>query len=184
MPNETSKALKRLETDPLWLEAANAGGPWLDIGGGENCLPTAELYDQAQGDANTCANLPDNHYGLVWSSHTLEHMIRHPAVVVERWFELVRPGGWLWIVVPHADLYEHGFWPSHFNGDHKWRFGLEYRDWPNYLPLVSVIPADSWPVRMQLADQGYDYSRLTKPQDQTADKAEAACELVIRKFPL
>jgi hypothetical protein len=42
-----------------------------------------------------------------------------PEAALRQWWALVRPGGYLVVVVPHEDLYEQGMWPSAFNSDHK-----------------------------------------------------------------
>jgi hypothetical protein len=48
----------------------------------------------------------------------------NPESALSQWWSLVKPGGYLIVVVPHEDLYEQGIWPSRFNSDHKATFQL------------------------------------------------------------
>jgi SAM-dependent methyltransferase len=53
------------------------------------------------------------------ASHVLEH-VPDPGVALERWVDLLVPGGYLIISVPHRDLYEkRKVLPSLWNQDHK-----------------------------------------------------------------
>jgi hypothetical protein len=61
------------------------------------------------------------------------------------WWALVKPGGYLVIVVPDEDLYEQGMWPSRFNTDHKATFNLgESKSWSpvsyDIEALVQALP--------------------------------------------
>jgi SAM-dependent methyltransferase len=113
----------------------------LDIGCGEDLVvPWAKPFDRADGDANQIASLlPAESFDVVHSSHCLEHM-RNPPDALAQWWGLVRPGGYLITVVPDEELYEQGFWPSLFNGDHKWAFTLdEFRLWgPHVIDLKGL----------------------------------------------
>lgn len=184
MSNETSKAIKRLATDPLWQRVSRIPKPWLDIGPGENCLSGADPFDQIHGDANTLNDVPQSYYNLVWSSHCLEHMV-DAAEALKVWWNVVAPGGYLWLQVPDAMLYEHGKWPSRFNGDHKWRLsawrsGLTFADHHlNLAYMLESLPGSEL-IRLQLVDTNYDYHETL--QDQTMkDDVEAGIEMVVRK---
>lgn len=95
----------------------------LDIGCGEDLVvPHAQPFELAHGDANNILNhLKPMSFDTVNSSHCLEHM-HNPPKVLQDWWKLVKPGGYLVTVVPHEDLYEQGQWPSRFNHDHKATF--------------------------------------------------------------
>lgn len=193
MSHETSKAINRLTLtqDTLYQEALDAGEMWLDVGGGDDCHPRAQRYDIQDGDAQTLLGVPDDKYDVLWSSHCLEHL-RLPHVAVRRWIEVVRPGGFLWIIVPDFWLYEHGLWPSKFNGDHKHAF-LTRRgprtptDIPDVMIFLENFAAQfgrhTAVRRLERADSGYDYKRLRDATyDQTLHGAEAAIELVLQKL--
>jgi SAM-dependent methyltransferase len=90
-----------------------------------------------------------------------------PATAVAQWWSLVKPGGYLVLVVPHEDLYEQGLWPSKFNPDHKFTFRLDkaeswspvsfdIRELVRGLPHCEIIAAE-------VHDENYDYSLLMKP---------------------
>src|SRR5262245_895099 len=94
-------------------------GRVIDIGCGTDLAVThAEPFDSEHGDANRVLDyLQPEQYDCVHSSHCLEHMA-HPEQALRDWWALVKPGGYLVLVVPHEDLYEQGVWPSRFNPDH------------------------------------------------------------------
>lgn len=97
----------------------------------------------------------DNFYNYLYSSHCLEHISDYKSALKE-WFRVVKPGGYLIIVVPHRDLYEKRLaLPSRFNGDHK-RF---YTPASLLLELESSLSINSFRVRhMRDNDEGHIYS--------------------------
>lgn len=140
-------------------------GKVLDIGCGEDIVCNwAEPFDLAHGDAqHICRYLPEQSYDTVHSSHCLEHMIDPPAALTQ-WWSLVKPGGYLVVVVPHEDLYEQGIWPSRFNHDHKATFRLggktsfspvsyDIKDLVSALPFAEIVSAE-------IQDSGYDHSLM------------------------
>ena len=99
-------------------------GRGIDIGcGPDPVTPGCRGFDLTDGDAERIDEYVDEEFDFVWSSHCLEHM-SDPRDALRRWWTLVRPGGHLILIVPDEDLYEQGFWPSVFNGDHKASFRL------------------------------------------------------------
>lgn len=100
-------------------------GRVIDIGcGSDLVVPHAVPFDLAQGNAQMILNYfnPES-FDCVHSSHCLEHM-KNVEVALRSWWALVRPGGYLIVVVPDEDLYEQGAWPSLFNRDHEATFRL------------------------------------------------------------
>jgi len=68
-----------------------------------------------------------------------------PVAALSPWWALIKPGGYLVLVVPDEDLYEQGSWPSRFNGDHKATFTLKTeKSWSpvshNIRELVACLP--------------------------------------------
>jgi SAM-dependent methyltransferase len=100
-------------------------GRVVDIGCGRDIVvPHAIPFDLEQGDAQRILDyLEPESFDCVHSSHCLEHM-RDVESALKQWWALIRPGGYLVIVVPDEDLYEQGAWPSLFNPDHKATFNL------------------------------------------------------------
>ena len=94
-------------------------GKIIDIGGGGDPLfENVEVFDLQNGDAQFILRYREKEsYDCVNSSHCLEHMKDVPAAL-SQWWELVKPGGYMVIVVPHEDLYEQKIWPSLFNQNH------------------------------------------------------------------
>jgi SAM-dependent methyltransferase len=135
----------------------------LDIGCGDDLVvPNAVPFDKEQGDAQEILDyLSANTFDCVHSSHSLEHMKDVPKAL-EQWWQLVKPGGAMVIVVPDEDLYEQGVWPSLFNRDHSATFRLNKRD--SWSPvshdlgeLCSALPGAEV-ISLEQQDIGYDHS--------------------------
>lgn len=138
-------------------------GRVLDIGAGDDLVvPWAEPFDKGHGDAQEILRYREpGSYDCVHSSHCLEHMEDVPRAL-EEWWALVKPGGYLIVVVPDEDLYEQGIWPSVFNSDHKATFRLGKRE--SWSPvsydlgeLVRALPGAEV-VSAEVQDDGYDHS--------------------------
>jgi hypothetical protein len=86
-------------------------------------------------------------------------MVEVPTALSE-WWSLVKPGGYLVLIVPDKDMYEQGVWPSIFNADHKARFTLNdasgLAHTYNIAQLVADLP-DARIIGARLRDDGYDY---------------------------
>jgi SAM-dependent methyltransferase len=154
--NETTKA------KPYWgaVEKAATTGRGIDIGcGPDPVTPDARRFDLEDGDANVASQFVKEQFDFVYSSHCLEHM-HDPRATILDWWKLVKPGGYLFIMVPDEDLYEQGVFPSRFNPDHKATFTLsKAQSWSpksvNVLDLGQSLPGGQI-VSLQLQDQGYD----------------------------
>ena len=160
MPFESTKTRQVRGAD---FEQRYLQGRVIDIGCGPDLVVShAEPFDIEDGNAEQIGSLrPQNSYDAVHSSHCLEHMSDAPAALAQ-WWSLVKPGGFLIVVVPEEDLYEQGFWPSLFNTDHKSTFRLrrpttwspksqEVEELFRALPGAKLISAE-------LYDANYDYS--------------------------
>ncbi len=138
-------------------------GRVLDIGCGPNLVvPNAVPFDKEQGDAQDILNfLKPNSFDCVHSSHSLEHM-RDVPKALEQWWQLVKPGGAMVIVVPDEDLYEQGVWPSLFNRDHSATFRLNKSEsWsPVSYDLGELCSAltGAEVISLEHQDKGYDHS--------------------------
>jgi SAM-dependent methyltransferase len=141
-------------------------GRVIDIGCGRDIVvPQATPFDVAQGDAQRMLDYfqPES-FDCVHSSHCLEHM-RDINSALQQWWALVKPGGYLVIVVPDEDLYEQGTWPSLFNADHKATFCLgKLKSWSpvsyDLEALVRGLPGSEI-IDACIQDDAYDH-RLTK----------------------
>lgn len=160
MASESSK------TRALWgeLERSVLRGEGIDIGcGADPVLPGVVPFDLAQGDANDILAHVHRQFDFVYASHCLEHMTDARAAAAQ-WWQLVKPGGVLFLIVPDEDLYEQGFWPSRFNADHKWTFTIAKREsWSpvsiNLLELARSLPGGEV-LDLRLFDAGYDRSLM------------------------
>lgn len=141
-------------------------GKVIDIGAGKDLVtPYAERFDLEDGDANVITQFrPKNSYDAVHSSHCLEHM-HNPLSALKEWWEIIKPGGHLVVVVPDEDLYEQGIWPSVFNTDHKNTFRLRKTDsWSpvshDIEELVKQLP-NATIISAERQDANYDYKFQT-----------------------
>lgn len=161
MARESSKTRK------LWgaLEQLVLQGEGIDIGcGPDPVLPGVMPFDRAQGDANEILRHVHRQFDFVYASHCLEHMVDARKAVAQ-WWQLVKPGGVLFLIVPDEDLYEQGCWPSRFNADHKWTFTIaKQRSWSpvsiNLIDLARSLEGGEL-VDIRLFDAGYDRSLLS-----------------------
>ena len=187
---ETSKCYgKRLSVGHFGKYLKGRG---IDVGCGDDPLAGPDLevdpWDVAQGDAQMMATVPDGKYDFVYSSHCLEHL-RSPVEALENWERIVRPGGFLYVVVPDYLLYEKLSWPSDFNGDHKNSFSLDLDaakvGRPNHWrisDLVAALRRSRPEIELReafLEDDGFDYSR--GKIDQTMGNALSQICLILER---
>jgi len=172
-------------------------GRGLDVGGGidplSNCahafrlITGVDVWDVQQGDAQYLAKIPDNVYGFLHSSHTLEHLV-DARIGLMNWVRVVKPGGHLIITVPDEDLYEKGFWPSRYNPDHKASFTIcKNQSW-NQGRSVNVLDlckhcADVAEVEKIELIRDFFNEQWPREVDQTSQTltAECAIEFILRK---
>jgi SAM-dependent methyltransferase len=102
-------------------------GHGIDIGAGDDPLVVERgsvlAWDLKDGDAQLMDGVADNSFDFVYSSHCLEHM-RDVPEALRNWVRILKPGGFLYTVVPDYILYEKMTWPPMFNTDHKQSFSF------------------------------------------------------------
>lgn len=159
--NETSK------TKALYPElfSAYVKGLVLDIGSGQDPVSAkAVCFDKDDGDAERILDyFQKNQFDTVYASHCLEHM-KSARESIREWFELVKPGGFLFIIVPDEDYYEQGFFPSLFNSDHKSTFTIaKTESWSsssiNCIELADSLKGELVYIKQQLDNYSF-YSTL------------------------
>ena len=157
MSAETTKTKK------IWsnVEVNYLNGNGIDIGcGNDPVFPNVQPFDIEHGDANRISDFVKDQKDFVFSSHCLEHM-QDPYLALKEWYKILKPGGYLFILVPDEDLYEQGVFPSRFNPDHKWTFTIsKSQSWSpksiNILDLIQTIDAKL--VSLKLQDHNFDYA--------------------------
>jgi SAM-dependent methyltransferase len=146
-------------------------GDGIDIGCGPDPLPvpegsTVRGWDLPDGDAQFMLSVPDGTYDFVYSSHCLEHM-RDVRQALQNWVRILKPGGFLYFVIPDYELYEKMCWPSRFNSDHKASFsfnierervrrGNHYHIGKNLIPLLQQLGTTI--VFTAIEDHGFNYN--------------------------
>lgn len=181
---ETSKARKRRIREGFFSRFCRGKG--IDIGhGGDKLIPGMDGWEIEAGDAKDLAKIPDQFYDFVYSSHCLEHLT-DPAEAFRNWWRVLKPGGYLMVVVPDEDLYEQGVFPSRFNNDHKFTFTISKdKSWCdksiNLADLVLELPGHQV-MYIKMVDEGYSYANHGKGRDQSLGDAEVGIELVVKKL--
>jgi len=154
------------KTKKTWgdLEKSIVNGKGIDIGcGPDPVTPNVRRFDIEDGDANHIEDFIHEQFDYVYSAHCLEHMY-HPKEALMGWWNLVKPGGHMILIVPDEDLYEQGVFPSRFNADHKSTFTIsKHHSWSsasiNLLSLTQELPHVKV-LSIALQDDGYDRSLL------------------------
>lgn len=179
------RLVSRLFTERVFVGRA------IDIGCGPDPITTAgfpllrdvQQWDVADGDATYMQGAETGAYDLVYSSHCLEH-ISDPDRAVRRWWELVKVGGHLVIVVPDEETYERYVWPPSKNGDHKHSYTTAVATTPRLLRSIAMFDltrhlANGRVLSFLRLDDGFDPAN---DADQTATgTCECGIELVVRK---
>lgn len=174
MSTETKGALQ--EPRRRFLHFNYLGGSGITIGpkGYENSaeveIPNAIHVDlDYPGYDGLHLPFKDNSQDFVYSSHVLEH-IEHSRAAIKEWFRVIKPGGYLFIVVPHAYLYERASFITHNTLGTAHRSTRNVDHWRAYTPAflvgsieLAIVP-NTWRLRHCADnDYGYDY---TIPKDQ------------------
>lgn len=160
MSNEASKAKKYWGQHEFDIIA----GKGIDIGCGNDPISeNVKKFDVGDGDANTITKYVHEDFDFVFSCHCLEHM-NDPELAIQEWWKLVRPGGYLIIIVPDEDLYEQGYFPSLFNSDHKSTFTIsKHNSWStrsyNILDLIKKLN-NHYLLKINLQDAEYKRSLM------------------------
>jgi SAM-dependent methyltransferase len=161
---ETSKARPRRIREGWFEKYIFEDRSGIDIGAQADPLNlTFRRFDfvYGDGDANDMIGVPDNTFWTVYASHVLEHL-KFPHKAIRRWYDILKPGGHLIIIVPHRDLYERKrFVPSNWNPEHTYFWLPDKEDAPCTKCLktevLRAIP-DANIVEYRVIDEGYDYS--------------------------
>jgi len=169
-------------------------GRGIDIGSGDDPLgrwqslfplmTECRAWDLPDGDAQTLPGIGPNEFDFLHSSHCLEHL-RDPLTALRRWCEVVKPGGYLVVLVPDEDLYEQGVWPSRWNADHKHTFTLyKLKSWSpvsiDVFDLLADVGDLAIPIRVERLEgtclplNGTDHTRNVV--------TESAIEFVMRRL--
>lgn len=94
-------------------------GEGVDVGAGAWPLPGARPIDVSA--EFSALHLPEGPFDFVFSSHCLEHL-PDPVAALEHWRDRLKPGGVLFLYLPHPDMtywrpehcrkHRHTFWPA------------------------------------------------------------------------
>jgi SAM-dependent methyltransferase len=147
-------------------------------------LNSVRVWDWDDGDAQKMEGVADNSFDFIHSSHCLEHLV-DPVEGLKTWLRVVKPGGYLVIMVPDEDMYEQGVFPSTFNRDHKWTFTMmKSKSWSgksiNVLELLQGLGAQADIEKVELLSATYRNSFPRYDQSLTP-VGECGIEFVVRK---
>jgi SAM-dependent methyltransferase len=191
--HETSKSIPRRLRDVAYVRWLAGHG--IDVGAGPDGLgrwqslfplmKSCRPWDKDDGDAQELPGVKGGQYDFLHSSHCLEHL-RDPFAALERWCQVVKPGGHVVVLIPDEDLYERGVFPSRFNGDHLHTFTICKRhSWNgssvNVTELIESVADLARPLRVELLESTFLPGR-PDTEDQTLNPVtEAAIEFVLRR---
>lgn len=198
MSDECKKASLRRSTIRAFTDHYMTGDA-IDIGSGDDGLSkhahlfpkitSVREWDLKDGDAQVMPGVVPRTYDTVHSSHCLEH-VRNPWTALHRWWDILKPGGHLVIVVPSFWEYEqpfeeHRFPPSDYNPDHKSGFTTRTGSprnscVENMLRLVDTLPSATV-CRLELLDWTLPEDRSKRRDYSSYDGEEPSIEIVIRK---
>ena len=175
---ETSKARKRREQEGFFEKYCVGKG--LDIGfGGDLVCGNAVGFDFEHGDAQILDGIDNESFDFVYSSHTLEHL-NDPKAGIQRWWNVLKKGGYLIIYVPHRDLYEQKKeLPSRMNPNHRYYFMPDDHDPPDTLGIRRMIEEelnDHQIIYVKECSDGYSTS-----VEDSFPSGEFSIEAVVRK---
>lgn len=184
MISATTRAKPRRLKEGFYKYCAGRG---LDIGCGATPITSlCERWDIEDGDAQLLEGIHYSMFDWIYSSHCLEHLAS-PAAALRRWWEVLKPGGYLLLAVPDEDAYEQYYWPSPFNGDHKHSFCVQkdaswcpdsysLTDLLRQLPLHRIV-------RISVTDDIAPAPISLTPQDRTLDGGlECSIEAIVQKL--
>ena len=165
------------------LEEKVFKGKGIDIGcGNDPILDNVEHFDIEDGDANQIEKYVKKRFDFVFSSHCLEHM-KNPYHTIQQWWSLVKDNGYLYLIVPDEDLYEHGHFPSKYNTDHKWTFSLLKQKNANVrsINIIELLSSlkNARVLKLEVQDNNYNY--LLEETDQTLGNTTAQICCCIQK---
>lgn len=118
-------------------------GKGIDIGCGyypitrENC----KQYDigfNKKHDASFMATEKDETYDWVYSSHCLEH-VDHPPEALKNWWRILKPNGFLIVVVPDLILFEKKQWPQPKGYQHQWAISMGKMPYERHFSLFDML---------------------------------------------
>lgn len=162
--HECSKAVARRLHDARFA-TRRFDGDCIDVGAGGDSLGNDREFlpglrscrarGLPDGDAPLFGGVADESLDFVHSSHCLEHM-REPAVALDPWIRVLKPGGHPVVIAPDEDLHEQGVFPSAFNNDHRWTFTIaSFASWSprsiNVTDLMNGVSDRSWGGRVRSA---------------------------------
>jgi trans-aconitate methyltransferase len=193
----TTLAIARRQLDSRFATTYFVGNG-LDIGCGDDSLwfwkdrfpgiVACQGWDQmyGHGDAQHMDGVPDATYDFLHASHVLEH-VRDPEATLRRWWEVLKPGGHLVVLVPEWEMYEHATWPSTRNPDHKTAWTINgLATAPPMVPMRSVVTAFDarhWALlKVERLDATFRPS-VRPDLDQTQLGGECAIEVIARRRP-
>jgi len=196
MSKETTKANRRRASDPIWRSVFSGIGcdiyptDSFEVGQWPEISQLLEFTPE-HGDANYFMTYwPRRKFNFLHATAVL-NSTHNPLEALKDWLKAVQIGGYIVATVPDFYLYDHGRWPSKFNGNSKSTWSLTrpkspcpLHQWVNGSWLTETLGLTaSWALEPKLIDTNYNYE-LGPDVDQTAnpdDGVECWIELVIRR---
>jgi SAM-dependent methyltransferase len=129
-------------------------------------------------DATFLEGVPDNLYHTVYASHLLEHL-DDPVLALKNWYRVLKPEGYLIVIVPHRDLYEcKKELPSYWAPEHKFYYLPNTSEPPctrSFFSTINEAIPEANIVLFRVLDKEYHRENQGHPQ------GEYAIEAIIKK---
>lgn len=179
---ETFGAKKRRLRESFFTKYCKGKG--LDIGfGGDLVTLNCRGWDRKDGDAQYLEGIENASFDFVYSSHLLENF-KNPGLVLKRWYELVKPGGYFILYIPERNLYEkRKNLPSKWNSDHRCFFLLNEDDPPDTIGILGLIKEwlhDYEIIYAKICNAGHTEENAKNPN--IPSDGEYSIEIVIQKL--
>lgn len=190
---EASKATLRRNYDRRFATTYFVGDG-IDIGCGQDTIgrysefyplmKTVKTWDLPDGDGQYLEGVEAESFDFVHSSHSLEHM-QDPKIAMNSWLRVLKPGGYMVLLLPDEDMFEQGVWPSRYAGhDHVTSWTIhKVESWsPASINAIDFFSSfDKVEIlKIEKLDSTYLYN--VTEQDQTRSPiGECAIEVILRK---
>ena len=166
-------------------------GDGIDIGAGDDCLSQwthvfrnirlVEEWDLKDGDAQHMKKIEDNTYDFVHAAHCLEHL-NDPIDGMTNWLRIVKPGGYVIIMVPDFSMYEREIFPSIYNNQHKHGFSLKQSKHPNVFNVLQFCMYFGDIAAVESINLQHAFYNPDDTYDQTKyPTTECAIEFILKK---
>lgn len=190
--NPSIKAALRRAHDPAFVQhyfagvGLEIGDPASAMAANPSLFPRVTRVVPWQGDVAAVPGVEERSFDFVHAGYCLQN-VANPPKTLARWLDLVKPGGYLVVIVPDEDLEERGRWPSEVEPSRRASFTIckaaaRLPASVNVLDMVGSLASISACERIAVVRDHHVEQGASA--DNPASLAERAIEIVLRKRPV